>query len=280
MSKTLEQWLEGLADAREKEVDHVSTFSRGLTLSAVVARPVVANSRLVGTDATAALTADAEYVSIRNSGNSEAAQEKLATSPVTGCAMIMSLAQSASGYNPAAPSADGNLAGFLAYVQQLIQCPAFNVETNDRINIDWSTDWGTIVNNITAYYVGIPEDDLATIRNSLWTIANAAASSPNTNESDNLFVQSTINASGAIHVYIYKSFVLMRRDVSKGSGKNAPTISKNQAHFELYRTVLNLDTGKWPQYSRVIMPKTNASLSSWLEDNSTPKGKVPVNWDC
>lgn len=277
---TLDQWVKNIHQPEVNPVAYQALLPAFVAQAETAAPPVVINSKLVGSRAQSALESDAAYVNARRSGDNQAAGQQLAQSPATGCAMIISLAQSASGYNPSAPSQAGDTQGFLAYLQQLLACPLFSTEINDQVKLNWSADWGTIVDNILGYYKGIADKDLATIRNSLWTIANAAASSSNTNQSENLFVQSTINTDESIKVYIYKSFVLMRRDVHKGSGKNAPTYVENQAHFELYRTVLVFDAAKWPQYATMIMAETDASLSSWLADNSSPKGTVQVNWNC
>lgn len=277
-----EQWVERNATpSQERAATELS--SRALTALALSAtsQPVVANSKLTGPDAQQVLQADQAYILARNANDPVLAEQKLAASPATGCAMCLSLAQIAAGYNPADPSAAGNLAGFLAYVQEIMRCPIFVTTLNDTVDIAWQSDWNSIVNAIASYYVGISDDEKATIGNSLWTLARAAASNPNTNQTDNLFVQSTLNSdSGNLGVYIYKSSVLVREERHRGSGKNAPTRTADTASLTLYRTVLSFQTAGWPAYSKIIMPKTNASLSSWLTDNSTPQGTVPVDWNC
>lgn len=276
-----EQWVARNATPRlQSRVKSTTDVMADLT-SAAAGQPVVTGSKLVGADAAQALQSDQAYVSARNANNLAAAQQQLAVSPATGCAMCLSLAQNASGYNPASPTAAGNLAGFQAYVQEVMACPIFSATVHDTVNVSWQSDWSSMVNQIVNFYVGISDDEKSTIWHSLWTLARAAASNPNTNQTENLFVQNTLNSnSGALNVYIYKSFVAMSEEVHQGSGKNAPTVVTNQASFTLYRTVLSFETANWPAYSKIIMPKTTANLNSWLTNNSTPQGTVPVNWNC
>jgi hypothetical protein len=278
MSDSFEQWVENLSQApRQLAPEHPVMI---LQSSSSNSCPVCVNVKVVGSQTTQAFEADKLYENCRNGGNSSAALKQLALSPATGCAMVMNLAQQASGFNPATPAQSGSLSGFLNYIQQLINCPVMETKLSDQVNIQLQSNWSNNVSAIMSYYQGISPDQLASIESGLWTVARAAASNANTNETDNLFVQSALNIDGTIKVYIYKSYVCMREDRHTGSGKNAPTITTNQASLKLYRTILKFDSSRWPEYAHIIMPKTNASLSSWLSDNSTPSGTVPVNWNC
>lgn len=280
MLTALKKWTEELTDKNKMATESFFLPESIGLMEVAVGIPVVSNSRIVGSGVSAAMNTDAAYAAARQSGDMDAALQHLSVSPATGCAMILSLAQSASGYNPASPDASTDTDGFNRYLTSVLSCPVIQTELNDHLSLDWKDDWHSVVDRIAAYYVGLDAQDVDVIRNGLWTIARAAASSPNTNEAENLFVQSALNLNGSVKIYLYRSSVTMKQDVHRGSGKNAPTVSSDQTHFSLYRTVLDFDSQNWPAYAEFILPRTDASLNSWLADNTTPEGTVPVNWTC
>ncbi|MBN3845584.1 MULTISPECIES: hypothetical protein [Burkholderiaceae] len=241
-------------------------------------QPVVSNGKLVGPNAQQVLNADQAVARARASGQPQQLQASLAASPATGCAMAMSLAQRASGFNPSSPAAAGNLNGFLAYVGQLLQCPLFSAQLKDEVTPNMSGDWNSVINQIVGYYVGIAAQDLQDIRAGLWSLAQAASSTPSTNETQNLFTQNTLNAGADLQVYLYQSFIDMRTDVQHG-GKHSPDTVTNNASLQLWRTILRFDSQHWPAYAPVIMSQTDATLQSWLNDTTTPQGPVKVNWN-
>jgi hypothetical protein len=241
-------------------------------------QPVVSSSKLLGPSAGEALAQDRMVQEVRADNNDQLLHEALASSPATGCAMVMSLAIEASGYNPSDPTAAGNFGGFMSYVTQLLECPVFSVQLRDEINPVMSSDWGSVINQIASLYVGIAPDDMNQIEVSLSSLAQAASSTPGANETETLFVQNALNAGDSIVVYMYWSYVQMVTNVESG-GKNSPDTVTNNASLTLYRNILTFDTAAWPGYAAIIMPKTSASLQSWLNDNTTPQGSVPVNWN-
>lgn len=280
-----ENWVNNLTNKTAVQFDQsslISFFAIDQKINTMLLRnegcPVVSNAKLTGPDAASAIAADEQFISLRDSGNIPAAQKALAVSPATGCAMCMSLAAEGSGFNPASPAQAGNLNGFLNYVKQLEQCPILNNELNDSPSVSWGTDWDTTINNILSYYVGIDQSSLNEIRNSLRDCARAAASNPNTTQTTDLFVQNAMNIDGNIKVYLYKSFIEMVY-VSKDGGKNEPDIRKDETSFKIYRVIFDFDQSQWPEYSKILMPKTNSSLNSWLNDNSPDQNSKPINWD-
>jgi hypothetical protein len=246
-------------------------------LANAVGSPIVANSKLVGPNAQDALARDMDVQRARASNNSQLFRETLASSPATGCAMVMSLAIQASGYNPSSPAATGNFSGFNAYVDQIVQCPVFSIRVRDAVNPTMSGDWNAIVHQIASEYVGISSDDLSHIVAGLYSLAQAASSTPGANETQTLFVQNTLNAGAGITLYMYWSHVQMVTNVQSG-GKHSPDTVTNNASLTLYRNVLQFNSGAWPSYAPIIIPKTAASLQGWLNDTTTPQGPVPVNW--
>lgn len=283
---SFETWVNNLTNKTDVQVHPSSLVSfiplakemNTILLEASGGAPVVSNAKLIGSGASSAMSADALYVSLRNSGDTVTAQKALAVSPATGCAMCLSLAAEGSGFNPASPAQAGNMSGFLNYINQLYQCPILNNQLNDSPSVSWGSDWNTTITNILSYYVGIAPTDLTEIHNSLWDCARAAASNPNTTQKTDLFVQNTMNIGGDLKVYLYKSFIQMIY-VSKGGGKNEPDIRRDETNFKIYRVIFDFDESRWPDYSKTIISKTNASLNSWLNDNSPAQNAKPINWD-
>jgi hypothetical protein len=96
-------------------------------------------------------------------------------------------------------------------------------------------------------------------------------------ETENLFVQSTLNVGDRLILFMYQSFVRMATHVDHG-GKHSPDTITNNAGLALWRTVLRFESERWPAYAPVIAAQTDASLQSWLQDTTTPQGRVPVRW--
>jgi hypothetical protein len=237
----------------------------------------VANSKFVGPNADQALRLDAEVQAARDAGDDQRLQELLVSAPATGCAMVLSLAVQASGFNPLDPATTSNLGGFNNYVSQVLACPVFSIALKDEITPNMSADWGSVVNEIVSLYQGIDDNDLAAIRNGLYSLAQAASSHPGANETETLFVQNTMHYDEQLRVFMYWSSVRMVTNVQKG-GKNSPDVVTNNANLTLYRNILVFDAVAWPTYAPIIMHRTDASLESWLNDTTTPQGPIPVNW--
>lgn len=242
--------------------------------------PVVCNSRLVGSNASNALNADSQYINLKATGQAALAQEILVQSPATVLAMILALTQQKTGFNPSDPTQVGNMNDYLRYINELFQCPVLVNEINDQINCSYGSDWASTINLILGYYTGIQPADLNTMSDSLWAIARAASSCPNTNETMNLFVQNALNVEDGCKIYMYKTFVEMVEERYKGSGKNAPVYTTDRTNFTLYRTVFHLNYEDLASYAAYLMGQTDANLHSWLSDNSAPMGTQAVNWTC
>jgi hypothetical protein len=251
---------------------HVHAF---LAVMAASDKPVVSHSLLVGPNADKALQLDREVQNVTQAGGDK--QQALAASPATGCAMVMTLAQQASGFNPLGPTAAGNVAGFLSFVNQLVLCPIFSTVVSDQVAPTMSDNWNSVVDQIAAYYVGLAPAQIDEIRAGLWRLAQAASSTPSTSQTEDIFVQSTLNAGDQLVLYMYQSLIRMQTNVESG-GKHSPDTVTNNASLALWRTILRFDSDRWPAYAPVIMSQTTASLESWLQNTTTPQGPLPVRW--
>jgi hypothetical protein len=281
-----ERWVErNTCSAGSQKIDRTETADKGVadfigSLQAIAGnQPVVPYAKLTGANAYACLLADHKVQQARMSGNSQSVLAALKDSPGTGCAMVLTLAQQSSGYVPTDPAAAGNIGGFINYVNEILKCPVFSTLIRDHVTPNLSgNDWGSVIDSIVSYYPGLDAIQTNEIRNSLWALARAASSWPSTSQTQNLFVQNTLDTNEGLRVYIYKSFINMRTDVHQG-GKNSPDTVANNASLTLWRVQLRFDENEWPHYAAAIVDKTTVSLEAWLNGNSTSQGPIPPNWN-
>ena len=99
--QNLNQWLSSLENIASGGIEKNLVIKNLISLSSV-GTPVCVNTKLVGTQKNQALEKDQAYVGYYNQDNHSAAEKQLIDSPATGCAMIMTLAQNAAGFNPSA----------------------------------------------------------------------------------------------------------------------------------------------------------------------------------
>jgi len=236
-------------------------------------RPVITNGILAGTQAAQALQADRAYVAAPPAAKIEA----LKVAPATGCAMLLTLAREKSGYNPLEPAGPDSEGKFMRYIYQIIVCPLFRKDIDDRITDVFGGDWNEVIERIISLYVGLAEQDRAILRTSLRSVAAAASSSPSTTEEICTFFQSTIDSSNTISTFLYYMNVKMVTYVDHG-GKNEPDRVRNQADLVLHRVKMAFDAGQWAGQAQNVYRETQSSLSDWLANNSTPTGALPRDW--
>lgn len=283
--KAFEQWVDrNSRPAYSREAGNEERFDSGVakfiqSINAVAAnQPVIPYAKLTGEKAYDFLQADHKVQLERISGNQQSVLAALKNSPGTGCAMVLTLAQQSSGYTPTDPAAAGNLSGFINYVNEVLKCPVFSTIVRDQVAPNLSgNDWSSVINSIVSYYPGLDAIQMNEIRNSLWSLARAASSWPSTSQTQNLFVQNTLDTNQGFRVYMYKSLINMRTDVHKG-GKNSPDTVTNNASLTLWRVILKFDEAGWPNYASAIADKTTVSLEAWLNGNTTSQGPIPPNW--
>lgn len=236
-------------------------------------RPVITNGILAGTQAERALQADRAYMAAPAAEKVEA----LKVAPATGCSMLLTLAREKAGYNPLEPAGPDSELKFMRYIYQIIVCPLFRKDIDDRITNVFDGDWNTVIEKIVSLYDGLPEQDKALLRKSLLSVAAAASSNPSTTEEICTFFQSTIDASTVIGTFLYYMNVKMVTYVDHG-GKNEPDRVRNQADLVLHRVKMSFDAGQWAGQAQNVYRETQSSLSDWLANNSSPNGTMPRDW--
>lgn len=192
-------------------------------------------------------------------------------SPATGCTTVMDMARIAASYNPLAPNdtADEkatNRAAYNDYVARVMRAPFFTLNNSDSSTYHrQESNWDTAVDAIVALYDGVEAEDKDKIKTSLANLAKAAGSNSNTSNTDNLFVQSTLNLDAEIIVYIYSSVISMMESKSKGS-------DSKQTDIVIQRTQLTFYKNLWPSYAQMVMNHHVKLVADWLNDNSAPVG--------
>lgn len=236
-------------------------------------QPVVTNGILAGTRSTEALSADRIYVDAAP----EARIEALKWAPVTGCAMLLTLAREKSGYDAQTPGQPDGEQKFMTYIAQILTCPMFRKDIDDRIANGLGGDWHVVIDTIVGLYVGIPDKDRELLRASLWTVAQAASSNPSTVERMCTFFQSTIDASDDVTAFFYYLDVKMVTYIDRG-GKNEPDRVRNQADMVLHRVKMHFDASQWAAQAAAVYAETQTSLDAWIASNSTPIGPLASGW--
>jgi hypothetical protein len=235
--------------------------------------PVVTHCALIGRKAGAALVADDAYAG----AHAVEKVARLADSPSTGAAMLMSLAMKASRFDPTTPGVAGSVEAFADYVYKITDCPLFFHAIIDHITPQLDGSWESIIDHIIGCYDDVGPEDIDDLRQSFRTIAAAASSNPATNQTTNLFCQSTLKVDDIIDVYLYHSEVKMVSTIHHG-GKHEPDSLSNHADLDICRIQLRFDAAGWPAQAERVHQMTQQSLRQWLEGGSTPAGGLPANW--
>lgn len=236
-------------------------------------QPVVANGILAGTQGSAAIERDKAYVNAEPADRIEA----LRHAPVTGSAMLLTLAREKSGFDCRTPGQPGGEQKFMQYMDQILVCPLFHKDIDDKIANGLGGNWNDVIDTIVGLYVGLPDVDRQLLRSSLVAVAQAASSNPSTVERMCTFFQSTIDASDQIATFFYYLDVQMVTYVSHG-GKNEPDHVQNQADMVLHRIKMSFDSAQWPDQAAAVYAETQSSLDDWIADNSTPIGAIASDW--
>ena len=127
-------------------------------------------------------------------------------------------------------------------------------------------DWNATVNRIVDLYEGISSSDKEAVKNSIAALASAAMSKSGTRETKNLFVQSTIEYSKNINVFIYWSYITMQYEKGKSTSL--------QSEVDVYKMKLEFDSVMWPCYSDIIYSEGIKSIEKWKEENTVKSDKL------
>lgn len=245
---------------------------RALTASAIGAeKPVVSNAALVGVGAEEAQSQGRQIKELLSKKDNEEGLRRFRNSPLNGCTSILTMARVAAGFNPLEPLQVDNAAAYANYVRRVAEAPFFNLNYANQLDIHReSNDWSVLINAVSDTFEGIVGADKDRLTNGLTALAEAATSRKNTRQTENLFVQSVLQADGkSCSAYVYSSNVTLEESSSKGS-------TSRQADFDIRRAHLIFRQDEWPTFAQKVWDKLVTTVDDWLNDNSTKPGDQPA----
>lgn len=209
-----------------------------------------------------------------NNRDIEGVRESLADQPTDGLSSVAGIARSAAGLGEELGNVEENIEGFNKYISILASSPFFIPEFVDIQNISRDgRDYREFIDETINLFESVKSDARETIRSSISTLANAAASRVGEYQGTSLFVQNTINAAGPDDndiLSIYYSSIVMQSDERKGA-------TSFQEDFTLARTRLRFRNDMWPAFSRMVMEKEINTVYNWLDQVNTRRGSKEVN---
>ncbi len=192
--------------------------------------------------------------------------------PMDGCTSLMNMARVKAGFDPTKGMTGGNITAYQEYIAQVVKCPLFNLDMTDHQTIHReSDDYNELISKVTDTFEGIQAEDKAKIVQSIGNLVNAATSNSGTDEATDLFVQSVLYAGSGSQpvyaIYIYSSHVHLIDHTHKGH-------HNVQEDFDVQRTKMTFRVNDWPYFSDAVWDKQYSSVNDWLNNNTTPTGKL------
>lgn len=259
-----EQWVDEAMAAPKKP--------RPKLLGADAGKPVVSGAVLIGPERGKALKASA---AIREAISSEDYAEGLKifkTDAMNGATSILEIARLAADYNPLDQKDPNRAAKYADYIRRVMKAPFFSLAFSNAQRIEnKSKDWDALITAVTDTFEGIAAEDKSQVAKSLGTLAKAAASSKQSRQTEDLFVQNVLQASpGRYEIFIYTSHVELSVDEKKGS-------TTKQSLFEVARAKLMFRAVEWPFLAERVWAKKFKATDEWLDENTTPDGNLRTN---
>lgn len=247
--------------------------AKGELLAADAAgKPAVSGAALAGDDGDDWAAADRRMKSARESGDADGSGlEEFKKSPKQACTTLLHMAQVAAGFQPQTPDVNG-AAQFEKFLGRMVKCPFFFVALSDRQELHVKEkNWNEAIDFIVDLFEGVSGEKKKDLRKSIVNMTKAAGTKKETKNTDDLFVQNVLEASGSsVSVCIYYSTIKLEEDKAKGS-------TTRQSDIVLYRTILEFQTEKWPSYAEMVWEKDYRSVTDWMDDNTTTAGPLKVN---
>lgn len=227
---------------------------------------VESNPLITGTSMQKAAKTDEELMNAVETSEEEG-REIYKKAPLNGCLSVMTMARNMAKFDPTNIDDEKGKEKFLAYGNKLQSAPFFFLRSSEVSHMEHKEeDWNATVNRIVDLYEGISSSDKEAVKNSIAALASAAMSKSGTRETKNLFVQSTIEYSKNINVFIYWSYITMQYEKGKSTSL--------QSEVDVYKMKLEFDSVMWPSYSDIIYSEGIKSIEKWMEENTVKSDKL------
>jgi hypothetical protein len=246
--------------AAEPASEHVLTAGAKLT-------PVVSAALLTGPKRAEAL---ARAARIKSASPAEQVQ-LLKDDMVTGCATILNFSRTKSGFDPSKINDPKGKEKFAAYLSKVQSAPFFFLEFARSVSVsNKSKNWDQLIDAIADTFTGIAEENKAAVVKSLGSLAKVAASTEETKQTEDMFVQSVLYAGEEVDIYLYSSHVEMESHTEKGS-------TSKQSLFEVKTLKLRLLRGLWPTVSDRVAKLGIKAADDWENGETTGQGGLRHN---
>lgn len=227
---------------------------------------VESNPVISGTSMSEAIKMDKKLMKAAQTSEEEG-RDVFKKAPLNGCLSVMTMARNKAGFDPTNIDDDKGKEKFLAYKEKLQSAPFFFLRASEASHVEHKEkDWNKAVDMIVNLYDGISTADKEAVKKSIAALASAAMSQAGIKETKNLFVQSTIEYSKNIIVYIYWSYIIMEYKDGKSTSM--------QSQVDINKLKLEFDSVMWPYYSDIVYSKTVESIEDWVEENTTETDDV------
>lgn len=190
--------------------------------------------------------------------------EAFKKAPLNGCLTVMTMARIKSGFNPTLLDDPDASQKFSNYSENLQKAPFFHLEQSDVSHLErHEKTWDSLVQSVLDLYDGVSGEDKNSIKESIGNLAKAAMNKAGVKQTKNLFVQSTINYTSEIQVFILWSKIQMTYE----SGKSTST----QEIIDISKLKLRFDKEMWPYYAEIVLKYNISFIEEWLKENALPK---------
>lgn len=263
----VDSWLQLNDPAHAKRLH---AYENALDLAGPAAPPVVSSAALVGPDRDNALAKARQLKTAIEGGGDPVAVFK--TDLGDACATILNMARMSAGFNPLATDDPKASQKFNAYLDKVQKAPFFMLQYSRRVKVsNTSKNWDDLINAIGDTFEGVAAEDKKAVVKSLTSLAKVAASKEETKQSEDLFVQSVLQAGAEYDIFLYNSRVVLESHKEKGS-------TSKQSTFELTTVKLRLLKSMWPLTAEKVYKAGHAqAVDDWLEENTTEAGGAKAN---
>jgi len=239
----------------------------------VLGEPDRRTPNLLAAESTQGTTARGSFLG-QNNSDPAARGRAIFTEPQnrpTAVAMLLSHAQIRADFHPASANPASLKDGFLRYLGEIRNCPAFAETLNDEKQEFFNSgDYNVLVNQIAQTYVGVSRADQLKLAQSMADMYRSVMSSDHAELWANLFTQTTLDYSRPddTRVYLYFTTLHMKHEVDR-SGKSERVLAE-QTYFvrrAIYCALPDVMRANAPVFAQM----TYRTVDDWLEMATTPE---------
>lgn len=188
-----------------------------------------------------------------------------------GLQTAIDIARRRSGYNPLdqptdqKPKSAGDREHFIAFTQQIAEIPFLSLLAAQVTQIQQkSHDANALVDSFVKGFIGLKNQDVEQIKQSLSSLVNAALSYSEQTERQSNFNQNILQTgdSGSVNFMLYASEFTIKASSHKG------TITF-QSSYTLSQAIYQLSVESWNNVKDVFSKQQKTDTQQWLGDTTT-----------